>query len=209
MRTKSTVFDRLAPRLRKRSIPPGALVLSLLVHVVVLTVLAPVFFGRNTEEQPSPEHQLIFDLVEENIERTASHAFHSELEELVGRPNQANVNDLQKVGRKIGLAASRSNVLVAPDAKVNTETVMMASLQNLLDVKTNVNFLLQEMTADSVGKFTPLQGTAPETDFLLDGIVNGFGAGSRSGLRVRFGGRRGGRACPTVPPDSTRVYEKN
>lgn len=189
-----------------RSVMVRAVLLSFLLHALSLAVIAPTFFNREQDGcTAAPLQELVFDFVEETIDRTSTHAFHSELEELVGRPNQSNVNDMQKIGRKVGVMTSASKILIAPDTKVNTETVMMASLQNLLALKADVNFRLQETTADSIGNFTPLQGAAPETDFLLDGIVNGFGAGSRSGLRVRFGGRHGGRACPTVPPDSTQI----
>ena len=103
----------------------------------------------------------------------------------------------KKAGQKIGLSSSTSEKLVAENVKVNKEAVMLASLASLSELQESFQFVIQELSVDEEGLFTPIQGDVPDTKVIADGLVNGKGLGRRRGIIRVSGGGNGN--CPPRP----------
>ena len=105
---------------------------------------------------------------------------------------------VKKAGKKIGLSSSTSKTLVAENVKINKEAVMLASLASLSELKESFQFVIQELSVDEEGVFTPIQGDVPDTKVIADGLLNGKGLGGRRrGIISISGGGNG--SCPPRP----------
>lgn len=106
-------------------------------------------------------------------------------------------------GEQRGLNESESDDFVAETDNLKEE-VMMASLASLSELKESISFGLSEISANSRGDFTPIQGSLPDTDYLANGS-DGYGFGLKRGLRIRASS--GGGNCPrrSSPSDSTEA----
>ncbi len=80
---------------------------------------------------------------------------------------------------------------------VNREAVMLASLASLSELQESFQFLIQELSVDEEGIFTPIQGDVPDTKVIADGLVNAKGFGGRRGIISISGGGSG--KCPPRP----------
>jgi len=110
---------------------------------------------------------------------------------------QSNPSSAKKAGKKVGLSSSTSKKLVAENVRVNKEAVMLASLASLSDLQESFQFVIQELSVDEEGIFTPIQGDVPDTKVIADGLVNAKGFGRRRGIISVSGGGRGN--CPPRP----------
>lgn len=110
---------------------------------------------------------------------------------------QSNSSSAKKAGKKVGLSSSTSKKLVAENVNVNKEAVMLASLASLSDLQESFQFVIQELSVDEEGIFTPIQGDVPDTKVIADGLVNAKGFGGRRGIISISGGGNG--KCPPRP----------
>ena len=111
-----------------------------------------------------------------------------------GNSVQANSSAIKKAGKKIGLSSSTSKKLVAEDVNVNKEAVILASLASLSDLRESFQFVIQELSVDEEGVFTPIQGDVPDTKVIADGLLSAKGLGGRRGIISISGGGNGN--CP-------------
>ncbi len=110
---------------------------------------------------------------------------------------QSNSSSAKKAGKKVGLSSSTSKKLVAENVNVNKEAVMLASLASLSELQESFQFVIQELSVDEEGIFTPIQGDVPDTKVIADGLVNAKGFGGRRGIISISGGGSG--KCPPRP----------
>jgi hypothetical protein len=111
--------------------------------------------------------------------------------------NLQSTSSAKKAGKKVGLSSSTSKELVAENVRVNKEAVMLASLASLSELQESFQFLIQELSVDEEGIFTPIQGDVPDTKVIADGLVNAKGFGGRRGIISISGGGSG--KCPPRP----------
>jgi len=118
--------------------------------------------------------------------------------------SSANENNYTKVAAKnVGLLQSKNKELQSPMAPNNFSAVMTATLRSVLEVRNGVNLSQITLQNDKEDYFLPHKGETPKTDFLLDGVENGFGNGNRKGLAIRFGKKNGKPLCPGFTPIDT------
>jgi len=187
----------LSARAVKRT---AAIVVSAGLHMALLTASLPLMNALLKPPSALPA-KIVFEVTPEiplrKTERKSAD---------IGSMNQTGKTEIRGSGKRVGLRQATSERLVLEKAQPNKEAIMSASLDKLTELRENFRFALERVTADTLGAFAPISGTAPDTDFLMDGVTNGFGVGGRKGLRVRFGGRRGHPRCPAYPPvDTTTV----
>lgn len=184
------------------------ILISLVLHLAILPVIATLWEESQHIQIENGAFRL--DLVEERMPEFSEN---KKSEEVRGYLREEKRSP-KRGAKKSGIRTAQNAKLVTEKAKTSRETVMLASLDNLFELRTNFRFALREIRVDSLGAFSPILGSAPDTDFLMDGIANGFGSGTRKGLRIRSWGDGGNPACPSwtpidtsyiVSPDSTEL----
>lgn len=187
------VLNKVTTRFNKRirMTTRQAIGLSVFLHIVAGLAVAGIY----ADDLPSliateQESQIEFELVDlDKIRMTNSDSQNRSSD------SQANSSS-KKAGRLVGLNSSTSKKIVAENVAVNKQSAMLASLASLTELREAFTFVTQEISADSIGTFTPIQGTAPDTKLIADGLTNGYGYGGRSGI-ISLGGGRG--SCPPRP----------
>ncbi|MFQ5640112.1 MAG: hypothetical protein ACE5IR_19200 [bacterium] len=183
------VYHLLLSHLRKGVSKKEAVGLSIFIHIIVSAAFGVIFFKSSFLSEPIKETNVEFELVP--------------IEDMISEQNdfQTNDSDLPKdadkaqvVSKSLGDPTSSSAMLVAEEAKVNKDAVMMASLSSLLELRESFNFVVQQISTDSVGAFTPIHGAVPNTSVLSAGALNGSGFGNRRGIIAISGGGNG--SCP-------------
>jgi hypothetical protein len=167
--------------------------LSVILHLSLGVAIASMSFDKITGlPYADADEPIEFDLITDT--ELDFNSDQSNSENSLDGVDQNNDEAIPKLGEKQGLESSDSNVLVAENTNVNKEAVMMASLATLSELKESFNFVLHQVSADSIGAFTPLQGKAPHPQLYADGAEDGYNFGYKSGIRVSVGS--GGGNCP-------------
>lgn len=171
-----------------------AVTLSVFVHILLALAFASLSPDKIVGSRALPKNHLVFELVKENkIEINKKTSL--KLDNNADGSDQNHHDSIEKLGKTRGTRTSTSKHLIAEKAKINKKAAMMASLTGLSELRESFSFVLHQVSADSMGSFTPIQGTAPDIDLLSDGLENGHGFGTRSGIIIGIGGGGGGN-CP-------------
>lgn len=171
-----------------------AVALSVFMHVLLALAFASLHSEKVTGIRDESKKPLLFEFVK-NDDVDITKTKRTNIDNNADGSNQNNPNSREKLGKSRGVRWSTSKSLVAEKTKVNKKAAMMASLTGLSELRESFSFVLHQISTDSLGSFTPIQGTAPDIDFLSDGMENGRGWGTRSGVIIGIGGGGGGN-CP-------------
>ncbi|NIR48116.1 hypothetical protein GWO43_06660 [candidate division KSB1 bacterium] len=177
------MIAQIQAHFRKGISKQEAIGMSIVLHLVLGLMFGAPYMNDASVMQTAEEDKLVLDLVRGEVIA-------------VRRPaeRQKDMKAPRKLGKKMGSSERDSKMFIAEEAKVDKRAVMMASLSSLVELRESFNFVIQQVSADSIGAFTPIQGSAPDTKFISDGSENGNGFGSRSGIISITGGGRG--SCP-------------
>lgn len=185
-----TMAQKLRNRFRKGITTRSALGISIFLHIFIAMAFASFLAGKYYIEHVTDSSSIEFELVTDSEVKFESNSNNSSLrDQLLGQKLQ----DFQKNGfngTESSAAGSESSI-----AKNNTtrETVVMASLASLSELRQSFNFIMQQVSADSLSGFSPIQGEAPDTEFYTAGSNDGTGFGHGSGIGIIIGG---GGYCP-------------
>ena len=168
-------------------------------EAVTLSIVLHLFLGIAIAAMNKDKIIKLMTAKEENIEFEIVAVKDLDLKNSTNQGNsvQANSSAIKKAGKKIGLSSSTSKKLVAEDVNVNKEAVMLASLASLSDLRESFQFVIQELSVDEEGVFTPIQGDVPDTKVIADGLAKAKGLGGRRGIISISGGGNG--SCPPRP----------
>ncbi len=166
-----------------------AVAFSLVLHLFLGIAIAAMNRDKIASLMTAKEENIEFELVSKDLDLKSSTRRIGNVE--------SNSSSVKKVGNKVGLSSSTSKKIVAENVNVNKEAVMLASLASLSELQESFQFVIQELSVDEEGIFTPIQGVAPDTKVIADGLVNAKGVGGRKGVISISGGRNGN--CPPRP----------
>jgi len=164
-----------------------AVVFSIVLHIFLGVAIAAMNRDKISDFITEKEENIEFELVtvkDLDLKNSSNQ----------GNSVQANSSAIKKVGKKVGLSSSTSKKLVAENVNVNKEAVMLASLASLSDLRESFQFVIQELSVDEEGVFTPIQGDVPDTKVIADGLLSAKGLGGRRGIISISGGGNG--SCP-------------
>ena len=164
-----------------------AVVFSIVLHIFLGVAIAAMNRDKISDFITEKEENIEFELVtvkDLDLKNSSNQ----------GNSAQANSSAIKKVGKKVGLSSSTSKKLVAENVNVNKEAVMLASLASLSDLRESFQFVIQELSVDEEGVFTPIQGDVPDTKVIADGLLSAKGLGGRRGIISISGGGNG--SCP-------------
>ena len=164
-----------------------AVVFSIVLHIFLGVAIAAMNRDKISDLITEKEENIEFELVtvkDLDLKNSSNQ----------GNSAQANSSAIKKVGKKVGLSSSTSKKLVAENVNVNKEAVMLASLASLSDLRESFQFVIQELSVDEEGVFTPIQGDVPDTKVIADGLLSAKGLGGRRGIISISGGGNGN--CP-------------
>ncbi|MFQ5675400.1 MAG: hypothetical protein ACE5G1_05840 [bacterium] len=183
------VFARIDKKVKMTT--RGAITLSVFLHIAMGLAVAGIY-GNNLTSliETNQEDQIEFELVDLDKMSTLTSDNQNQSSDSQAR-SSAN-----KAGKLRGLKSSTSKKIVSENAAVNKRSAMLASLASLTELREAFTFVTQEIASDSIGTFTPIQGTAPDTKVIADGLLNGNGYGGRNGI-ISLGGGNG--SCPPRP----------
>jgi len=191
------ILQRLSNKIRNR-LKKGfkittreAVAFSIVFHIFLGVAIAAMNRDKISIFMTEKEENIEFELVTVKDLNLAS-------SNNQGKNNQANSSSVIKAGKKIGLSSSTSKKLVAENVNINKETVMLASLASLSALQESFQFVIQELSVDEEGVFTPIQGDVPDTKVIADGLLNAKGIGGRRGGIISISGGGNGR-CPPRP----------
>ncbi len=145
-----------------------ALVLSVCLHVAAAAVAGSIAWSSGAL-QPAADPTITFELVTPDLDPKPID------------PVQNNADAPRNLGKALGDPRSTSRTLVAEQARVNKQAVVMASLAQLSQLRESFRFVVQQVAADSLGTFRPLEGKVPSTEMFTSG-ADGYGFGSRTGI---------------------------
>ena len=162
-----------------------SVVLSVLLHMVAgIAVAALTVPGPHSLplEDPAIEFEIVTpgNLEDRLVEPTRS--------DVVQKAAQA----VEKAGASLGAKNWASKQLVSERARIDNRSVVMASLSELDALRESFRLVTQEVFADSLGAFVPIEGKTPSTEIFSAG--NGKGLGHRSGIISITAGGNG--SCP-------------
>ena len=167
-----------------------AVAFSLVLHLILGIALAAMNRDKIAGLMTAKEENIEFELVTfKDLDLKSNTSRKGNL--------QSNFSSAKKAGKKVGLSSSTSKKLVAENVNVNKEAVMLASLASLSELQESFQFVIQELSVDEEGIFTPIQGDVPDTKVIADGLVNAKGFGGRRGIISISGGGSG--KCPPRP----------
>ena len=164
-----------------------AVVFSIVLHVFLGIAIAAMNRDKISNFMTEKEENIEFELVSDkdlDLKNSTNQ----------GNNAQANSSAIKKAGKRIGLSSSTSKKLVAENVNVNKEAVMLASLASLSELRESFQFVIQELSVDEEGVFTPIQGDVPDTKVIADGLLSAKGLGGRRGIISISGGGNGN--CP-------------
>lgn len=170
-----------------------AILLSLALHVTFAMVFA-AFYDGTSIPQPKAETAIAFELVNEEDITYQQLQSSAVLPDKTAGLNPEMNDKLGGTPESHGLKSSRSDVLVAENAHKSREAVMKASLATLSKMRDAFSFAVHQVTADSLGAFKPVQGDAPATRVIADGLGEGVSLGEK--IRAGIGG--GGNCSPPI-----------
>lgn len=190
------ILQRLSSKIRNR-LEKGfkirtreAVAFSIVFHIFLFIAIAAMNRDKISGFMTKKEENIEFELVTVKDLNLAS-------SDNQGKNNQTNSSSVIKAGKKTGLSSSTSKKLVAENVNINKEAVMLASLASLSVLQESFQFVIQELSVDEEGVFTPIQGDVPDTKVIADGLLNGKGLGGRRGIISISGGGKG--SCPPRP----------
>jgi len=169
-----------------------AVVFSIVLHIFLGVAIAAMNRDKISDLITEKEENIEFELVtvkDLDLKNSSNQ----------GNSAQANSSAIKKVGKKVGLSSSTSKKLVAENVNVNKEAVMLASLASLSDLRESFQFVIQELSVDEEGVFTPIQGDVPDTKVIADGLLSAKGLGGRRGI-ISISGGGNGNCTPRYRP---------
>ncbi|MFQ5652480.1 MAG: hypothetical protein ACE5IY_21320 [bacterium] len=168
----------ISKRLAHGISPRAALCVSLVLHLVGAGFLALIDIDKITGVQLFEDKAVLFELVaDEDFEFDKN----SSGEQFT---RQNNSSETEKPAEPHSSASNGPYAHVTGNTTVRRENLLLASLNTLDELRPSFNFMVQQVAADSVGAFAPIQGIAPDTKSLTEALtsgilkVSGFGHGN-------------------------------
>lgn len=165
-----------------------AIGISIVLHFILGVAFALVYVSNPATMNTSKETNVEFELIPIRGLKPQRNNNQTSLYEIPKKADSA-----KRQATSIGSPSAVSKML-ADATTVKKDAAMTASLASLMQLREPFNFLIQPVTSDSLGAFTPIQGSAPDTKFLPDGSEDGYSSRIRGAvIRIRGGGNG---SCP-------------
>ena len=175
-------------RFRRGISTRGAIGISIILHLLLGSALASYFMGTLYIHPAQQKQSIEFDLSTEKLSMTASNDLNGENAKAHGA---ANLESSEETGKSGNLMTG----------SMNREAVFMSSLASLSDLRESFRFIMQQVSADSLGGFSPVDGQAPGSEYNSLGYKDGEGLGYGHGAGIYVGG---GLCAPSPAPSPGR-----
>ncbi|MFQ5604397.1 MAG: hypothetical protein ACE5HS_14100 [bacterium] len=175
-------------RFRKGLSTRDAIGISIIVHIVIGSALASFLIGTMIVQPADLSQTIEFDLTTEEVSSVKADQLNGQNSDQFGVSNS-------EASKQVGRASTLTK------GNMNRETTVMASLASLSELKESFNFIMAQVTADSVGGFSPAEGKVPGSEYNSFGLKNGDGFGAGHGAGIYIGG---GLCAPSAAPNPGR-----
>ncbi|MFQ5824471.1 MAG: hypothetical protein ACE5JB_10485 [bacterium] len=180
------IVKQIRFRFRKGITTRGALGISLVLHIFIGMAFASFLAGKYYIEHVIESQSIVFDLATETEVKFQNNSNNSNLtDKLLGQKLQKDFQTNGFNGTESSATGSESSI---SKHNTNRDAVVLASLASLSDLRESFNFIMQQVSADSLVGFSPIHGESPDTEFYTAGSNNGTGIGNGSGIRILIGG---------------------